>query len=135
MRTLTLLTVVVFAQGGKVHAADTHESLATEMIEAMSEYTKVLMTVTDKTTAMEAKPKLDELAKKIRAVIDKSQQLGEPNSETKAKLSKDIEPKITVGLRKVDQQKTRIRDEVKDAADIVMHIEKTFDKTFRKDKN
>ncbi len=135
MKTTLSIAIAAVAWTTTARAADTHESLAEQMIATMDEYTKVLTAIRDVRTAEEAREKLDELAKTVKSLVGRTQELGIPEREIRTKLAREYQPRIEASLRKIDAEKRRIRDTVDGGTEIADRIEKTFDRVFRKDKN
>jgi len=79
-------SALAFALSTSCGAPDTHESVTTEAIGCMTELAALLDGVTDKASALAAKPNLEALTAKMKDLAARTESLGEPDAETKQQL-------------------------------------------------
>lgn len=89
MTRLALISVVTLLLAGNGCGGDTHESLAAESMPVMRDMVATLETVKDEASAKAAKPKLEAIAKKMKAIDERRRKLPAPTeADIKAMLEK-----------------------------------------------
>jgi hypothetical protein len=99
---------LVLLTSGCGRGTPTHESLTQDMIGMMNEQADVLAAVKDEASANAAKPKLEALAEKAKAMKQAADKLGEPVKEVEEQLRKKFEPEMQKVAQRVMSEMMRI---------------------------
>lgn len=89
--------------------SDPHERVIEGRIDCMEEATEILATVTDKASAEAAKPKLDAIDKRTRALVKQEDEVGKPDEAKGKALKEKYEERLKEIMKKMDREMDRVR--------------------------
>ncbi|MBI5851970.1 MAG: hypothetical protein HZB39_13230 [Planctomycetes bacterium] len=81
MRTLRLFPLVLALAAGCGQAVNSFADAADQGVVVMNDYASILASVTDKSSAEAAKPKLEAIAKRMSEIVEAMKGLSPPNSD------------------------------------------------------
>jgi hypothetical protein len=101
---------LVLLGGSRALAEDTHESLTEEMLKTMDKANGILVTIKDKKTAEDARPKLREVGKTMQDLKKRADKLGKPPQKVEEQLTKKYKAKIEEAVKKMVTEANRVKD-------------------------
>lgn len=91
-----------------VGCGDSHDKVAGDMVKVMEDYADILADVDDEASAKAAGPKLEKLAGRITAINERTEALGEPESEQEKSVQDKYQKKFEEAGLQIERNITRI---------------------------
>ena len=109
MKKTLWMVVLMVAAVGVVGCSDSRDKVIEDQLDIMEEMVGVLEGVTDKESAEEAKPKLEELSKETEAIQARAEKLGDPTEEEQKELKEKYGEQMTEVAVKIAEQMQRLQ--------------------------
>ena len=107
-RLVTVLLSLVLALNLSACGEPTHEDVARDAIETMSDFGDCLAKITDKSSAQKHVKELEALAAEVKAKGEVMEKMPAPSEEDEKAMQKKLESEMEAAMQKMVRESTRI---------------------------